>query len=103
MLGCPYMDSLPLIIEVGIFMDVFHFWEGIIFLLKREQNISFQMLWIDGVIAIAWICTFIFNNSIDQILDFHQRKAVFFIVDNEPVFHGLIVCVLPYFSPDDTL
>jgi hypothetical protein len=38
--GCPYMDSLPLIIEVGIFMDVFHFWEGIIFLLKREQNIS---------------------------------------------------------------
>ena len=70
--GCPYMDSLPLIIEVGIFMDVFHFWEGIIFLLKREQNISFQMLWIYGVIAIAWIRSFIFNNGIDQILDFHR-------------------------------
>src|SRR5262249_7381517 len=103
MLGCPYMDPLPLIIEVGIFMDVFHFWEGIIFLLKREQNISFQMLWIDGVIAIAWIRTFIVNNGIDQILDFHERQTVFFVVLNDLIFHRLIVCVLPYFSPDDTL
>src|SRR4029450_14093253 len=44
MLGYPYMDPLPLIIEVGIFMDVFHFWEGIIFLLKREQNTDFSVV-----------------------------------------------------------
>jgi hypothetical protein len=74
------MDSLSLIIEHGIFIDIFHFRECIISVLKREDRISFQIFRIHGFITIALIRTFIFNNRIYQIFDFHKRQTVFFIV-----------------------
>jgi hypothetical protein len=81
------MDPLSLIIEDGIFIDTFHFWEGVISVLERENGISFQIIRVYGFIIFTLIRAFVFNDGIEQILDFHKRQAVFSIVYNEPVFH----------------
>ena len=96
------MHPFSLIIEDGIFIDTFHFRERVISVLKRKDRISFQMLRVNGFIAIQLIRAFIFDNGIYQILYFHKSKTVFFIVYNE--FLSNAHCVFfPCFTPYHTL